>query len=234
MRDEVGAVEATNRSSSQRFVMREAAPLALSVIALLALTSGCGGSKRSANQQTRHPGTGMTLVSASPLLIAACKKTARAVGYPVPCPMRVPKGLTAYGGRPDCPLGIIGPGEKCPNTVLSWRGWVVGSSSTTHEHLVITASPLPLQNNAKLVNGPAWYPGSRVDPIAATTIHRWRIRAAFVPQATNDGSAFANHVVLIWTVGRHTYGVGFHNVTSIEETLLRDEQLTRYVRLVTP
>jgi hypothetical protein len=60
------------------------------------------------------------------------------------------------------------------------------------------------------------------------------MRAVFVPQGTNDGSAFANHVVLIWTVGRHTYGVGFHVVKSLRQTLLLDRELARHLRLVRP
>jgi hypothetical protein len=40
--------------------------------------------------------------------------------------------------------------------------------------------------------------------------------------------------VLIWTVGEHTYGVGFHDVTNIRETVLRDEQLARSIKLVAP
>ncbi|MDX6534615.1 MAG: hypothetical protein QOF68_2359, partial [Gaiellales bacterium] len=51
------------------------------------------------------------------------------------------------------------------------------------------------------------------------TINDWRVRAVYASQRTNAGSAFANHVVLIWTVGRHTYGVGFHNDQGIPETL---------------
>jgi len=116
----------------------------------------------------------------------------------------------------------------------AWRGWVVGSSTTFDEHLVLTTSPRPLRNYAKVVNGPAWYPKARVTPLAWVTINGWRMRAVFVPQATNDGSAFAHHVVLIWTVGQHTYGVGFHDVTNIQNTLLRDEELARGIKLIKP
>jgi hypothetical protein len=56
----------------------------------------------------------------------------------------------------------------------------------------------------------------------------------FVPAATNDGSAFAGHLVLIWTVGGHTYGVGFHDVSSIVQTLSLDLELARSVELVGP
>ena len=179
-------------------------------------------------------GLAATFVPAPRTLVAACKNTARAVGYPVPCPMRVPKGLVAYGGRPDCPLGIISPGRRCPNTALSWQGWVIGSSVTADQHLVLTASPTRLENYAKVVNGPAWYPQARVKPIAWIRINGWRMRAVFVPQASNDGSAFAHHVVLIWTVGHHTYGIGFHDVTGIQPTLRLDEELARSIKLVAP
>jgi hypothetical protein len=115
-----------------------------------------------------------------------------------------------------------------------WRHWAVGSTNVGDEHLVASASPRPLQNYAKVVNGPAWYPKARVQPIAWATIKGWRMRAVSVPQSTNDGSAFSNHVVLIWTIGRHTYGVGFHNIHGVHETLFLDEQLARHIKLVRP
>jgi hypothetical protein len=140
---------------------------------------------------------------------------------------------TGRGGPSPCVLHIIGPGG-ISGCAEAWRGWVVGSSATPSEHLVLTASPEPLLNDAKLVNGPAWYPNARVRLISRVTINGRSIRAVYVPPATNDGSSFMNHVVLIWTVGGHTYGVGFHNVEGLRPTLLLDEQLVRHVRLVKP
>ncbi len=160
----------------------------------------------------------MRFVQAPPRLLRECSATARVVGYAVPCPMKIPKGL-GLGG-------VIGPAEG------SWRGWAVGSTAVGVHHLVMTASPRPLRDYAKVVNGPAWYRGQRVDPIAWVRIRGVRMRAVFVPPATNDGSAFMHHVVLIWTAGGHTYGVGFHAVGSIEQTLLLDVALARHIRLV--
>jgi hypothetical protein len=97
---------------------------------------------------------------------------------------------------------------------------------------VITASPGPLRSDAKVVNGPAWYPGARVRPLARFTIKGWRIHAVFVPQAADEGSAFGHHVVLLWTVGRHTYAVGLHDVRGIRPTLTLDEELVKGIRLV--
>ncbi len=128
-------------------------------------------------------------------------------GYPVPCPTRVPVGLVAFGGRPGCELRIIGPANPCPDTVFHWRGWVVGSSTTTDEHLVLTASPEVVRAAAKVVNGPVWQPGQTVRTITFRRIGHWRMRVVFVPPDTNEGSAFASHVVLIWTVGHHTYAI---------------------------
>ena len=149
--------------------------------------------------------------------------------------MRVPEGLTATRAIGPCELDIIGPGaserKACGN---AWRGWVVGSSETNDQHLVIVASPQPLRNYAKVVNGPAWYPGARVRPLRSLTINGWRMRAVYVPVKTNAGSAFMRHVVLIWTVRGHSYGIGFHKVHGLGATLDLDAALARGVRLIAP
>jgi hypothetical protein len=160
-----------------------------------------------------------------------CVATAKAVGYQVPCPTRVPVGLVAYGGG-GCPLQIIGPAKPCPNTVFHWRGWVVGSSTTADEHLVLTASPHVVRSTAKVVNGPVWQPGQTVLSLGYRRVGRWRMQVVFVPPNTNEGSAFAGHVVLIWRVGRHTYAVGFHDVSTIKQTLALDLTLARGIRLI--
>jgi hypothetical protein len=172
-------------------------------------------------------------VASPPSLVAACHATAKAVGYRVPCPMRIPVGLTATGrnGPTPCSLHIIGPAgtDACAQ---AWRGWVVGSSTTRSQHLVITASPTALTNAAKVVNGPAWYPQAKVRLLRALTIRGWHVKAVYAPPATNDGSAFAHHVVLIWTVAHHTYAVGFHDVSGMMPTLQLDERLVRSIKLL--
>jgi hypothetical protein len=65
-------------------------------------------------------------------------------------------------------------------------------------------------------------------------INGWRMRSVYFPPETNDGSAFMHHVVLIWTVGQHTYGVGFHNIKGLRRTLLLDEGLAKHIKLVRP
>jgi hypothetical protein len=153
-----------------------------------------------------------------------CRSVARSLRYPVPCLSEIPKQMSRFGVAAFIAQGPRG----------SWRRWAVGSTNVGAEHLVSTASPQPLTNYAKVVNGPAWYPKARVRPLARVATHGWRMRAVYVPPNTNDGSAFAHHVVLIWTVGQHTYGIGFHDLHGLTETLRLDEELARHVRLVGP
>ena len=159
--------------------------------------------------------------------------TADAVGYPVPCPTKVPPGLSPTAAVGGCRLAIVGPGGV-GGCAHSWRHWVVGSSETADQHLVLTASPRALSDPAKVVNGPAWYPGAQVRRVGTLRIADAIARIVYVPPQTNEGSAFAHHVVLVWTVDNHTYAVGFHNVEGIRATLALDVALARAIRLVAP
>jgi hypothetical protein len=205
--------------------------LALALGALL--SGGCSDSGEIAVTAGPPKPSASPLVQASPELHEKCRATANEIGYPVPCPTLVPKGLTATRGIRRCEFDIVGPGGvgRCGR---AWRGWVVGSSETNDQHLVIVASPRVLRSDAKVVNGPAWYPSARVRRLRSLTINGWRMRAVYVPFGTNAGSAFARHVVLIWTVSGHTYGVGFHNVHGLRPTLDLDVALARGIRLVAP
>jgi hypothetical protein len=207
--------------------------LALAVAVVALLSGGCSDSGGVAVTPGPPKQSASSLVQASPELHDNCQATANEVGYPVPCPTRVPEGLTATPGIDGCQLDIIGPGAA-GGCAKSWRGWVVGSSETNDQHLVIVASPLALRNDAKLVNGPAWYPGARVRPLRWLTINGWRMRAVYVPAKTSAGSAFMRHVVLIWTVRGHTYGIGFHKVHGLDATLDLDAALARGVKLIAP
>jgi hypothetical protein len=213
--------------------MRTVRSLVLAVSLAAVVGGGCSDREEASVTQGARDPTNSRLVEASAELRAKCRATANEVGYPVPCPTRVPKVLTATPGTGGCELDIIGPGGA-GGCSKAWRGWVVGSSETSDQHLVIVASPRALRNDAKVVNGPAWYPSARVRALRALTINGWRMRAVYVPPKTNDGSAFARHVVFIWTVGGHTYGVGFHKAGSFRRTLDLDSALARGIRLVTP
>jgi hypothetical protein len=203
----------------------------LLAVFLVVSGAGCSGSDEG---PSGNPSFGVPeLVPAPAHLLARCLRTADAVGYPVPCPTRVPAGLLATQSVGGCRLEIIGPGGigACSH---SWRGWVVGSSETNDQHLVLVASQRPLDDPAKVVNGPAWYPGARVRLLSGITIKGRPMRAFYVSPDTNEGSSFAHHVVLIWTVGDHTYGVGFHDVAGVRAAFALDVALARAIRLVRP
>jgi hypothetical protein len=208
---------------------------ALVLVASLAalVIGGCSGKDDVAIREDATNSTASRPVQASAQLHEKCQATANAVGYPVPCPTRLVEGLTASPDIDGCELDIIGPGGM-GGCVRSWRGWVVGSSESADQHLVIVGSPRAVRSYAKVVNGPGWYPGARVRPLRWLRINGWRMRAVYVPFATNDGSAFARHIALIWTVGDHTYGVGFHDVHGLRQTLALNVALMRSIRLVTP
>jgi hypothetical protein len=197
------------------------------VASLVALAIGGCSSKEDV------PPTASGPLQASAELREKCQATANAVGYPVPCPTRLVDGLTATPTIDGCELDIIGPGGM-GGCHRSWRGWVVGSSESADQHLVIVGSPRAVRNYARVVNGPGWYPGARVRPLQWLRINGWRMRAVYVPFATNDGSAFARHMALIWTVRDHTYGVGFHIVHGLRQTFALNVALARGIRLVTP
>jgi hypothetical protein len=143
--------------------------------------------------------------------------------------MRLPRSFVTpveHGLTPACKVSLI-----CPGTG-SWRGWVIGSSQSAEQHLVITASPHLLRDYARVVYGSAWNRSAHVRPLGWVKIGGRRVRAVLVPEGSE--TAFGGHVVLIWTVGQHTYGVGFHNFAGVRETKLLDEELARYVKLVQP
>lgn len=198
---------------------------------------GCSDSRPAGPSRGIAQKSGLRLVAAPPVLLWKCRATARAVGYAVPCPTSIPAGLAIGTSTTStgC-LDVIGPGGRlaCGPAAKPWRGWVVGTSNVGSQHLGITASPRPLRNYAKLVNGPAWYPRARIRPLGWVEVNGRRMRAVYVPPATNDGSMFMHHVVLVWSESGHTYGFGFHNTRGIQRALLLDEQLARYIKLVRP
>ena len=209
----------------------------LCALVWVAVAGGCSSSATAPSTNTRHA----LLVAAPPIVMRECTKTARAVGYPVPCPTRLLPGMPAFGGDPSrgprCQSQFIAPATCAP----AWRGWVVGSSAVgigdpagQFQHLVIVASPHPIRNYARVVNGPAWYPEASERLGGWLTVGPWHARWVAVPPATNDGSAFAGHIVLVWATAGHTYAAGFHNISGERATKQLDTALIRGLRLVEP
>jgi hypothetical protein len=60
------------------------------------------------------------------------------------------------------------------------------------------------------------------------------MHAVFVPEAQNEGSAFMDHVVLIWTTEGHTYGVGVRAPAGISRSLQLAKALAQQIELTKP
>ena len=140
-------------------------------VALVALVSGGCSDGGELSVTEPPPPTASLLVPAPPELRVKCQATADAVGYPVACSKReCLEGLAATPAIGRCELDIIGPGatdnKACGN---AWRRWVVGSSETNDQHLVIVASPRPLRRGcesrqwAGLVSGRSCSPSPFAD-----------------------------------------------------------------------
>ena len=184
---------------------------------------------------TRVP---VTFVPRTVRLLRQCQRTARAVGYPVPCPTALPEGLvgTAVTAGPCRGYRSQLVGTACAS-IAAWRGWVFGSTQLgtgrSFQHLVIQVAPRPV-SYAEAVNGPTVTPGDHPEVGGPITIDHRRMRWLFVNPQTNPGSAFMGHVVLVWTEAGHTYAVGFHAVTSLTAAAALDYQLVRRLQLVRP
>src|SRR5438874_1811206 len=113
-------------------------------LSLLAMASGCTSGHSMTDAPTRPATTSRTLTVGNAMLVPAprivmveCRRTARAVGYAVPCPTRLLPGMTPFGGDPNggprCQIRYIGP-ALCDRR---WKGWVVGSSAVGNGHLAL-------------------------------------------------------------------------------------------------
>jgi hypothetical protein len=176
---------------------------------------------------------GSVLAVAPGSFLRACRQTAAEVAYPVPCPSEILAGATPPRQVTTCRIGLIGAGGL-GGCSRAWRGWVVGSMQTDQHHLVLQASPEPVRSLSKMINGPGWYRGARVVPLGIVHVDGWTMREVFADPATNEGSIFAGHVVLVWTTGGHTYALGFHLSSSRRETEILNEAVAGSVSLVPP
>jgi hypothetical protein len=105
---------------------------------------------------------------------------------------------------------------------------------TGFEHLVVQGAPEIVRNPARAIDGPAMLPGSRVQALGTVMVNGNLMHWYFVPPDLNIGSAFAHHLVLVWTSTGHTYAYGFHDVDGIAKARTRDLQLARHLVMIRP
>ena len=136
---------------------------------------------------------------------------------------------------------IVGWDRKRGCGAESWRGWIIGSSQTGTEHLVVQGAPHIVRNPTVAIDGPGVHrpDGAPVNPRdvqlrGAVRIAGHTMRWYYVPPDRNDGSAFMHHLVLVWSASDHTYAYGFHVVTTFAAARALDLELVRHLRVVHP
>lgn len=197
---------------------------ALLTVAVLMTTCQTGAEPKTQGTEV----AGVELVPASAVVRRQCERAARQLGYPVPCPGMLPK--RSYSTPPvisGCRLRLVGPG------CFQWRHWLAGSiefpSTVRVGHLIIQGSPRP-RSPARFAHGPAWGPGANVETVGHERL-RGRI-AQWIEVPEGEGSALGGHLLLMWTEGEHTYGIGFHGYDTGARTL--DLTVARSSTMVSP
>lgn len=227
----------------------------VAVLGIATAASCSGGSKAkssSALPQANETGppqmplgptvAGIRFVPATQVVRDECKQTADAIGYAVPCPTALPRGIMATPGAHGCRSAIIEANGQPGCGGAEWRDWMDGSSQLSgpnagpagFEHLVMQAAPRVIPDPARAIDGPATFPGSRVQPRGTVRINRSLMHLYYVPPDLNEGSAFAHHLVLVWIGSGHTYAYGFHVVTTLADARALDFELVRHLVMVPP
>jgi hypothetical protein len=229
--------------------------LALVVVGLV--MSGCG-SPQAHHRESLHRrhvvkvykrGYGLvaqvTFVRASPRVREECRRTADGLRYPIPCPTMLPQGLRptpAVAAVHGCPFAIVGIAElppKCRPDPLR-RGWMFGSSqvqspgpfSSLEQHLVVQAAPRAV-GPERAIDGPLLNRSRyRIRPLGLVRVAGRLMHWYFVPE--NHESAFAGHLVLVWTAYGHTYAYGFHVLDTMSVARALDLELVRHLVGVNP
>lgn len=209
-------------------------------VLLFAVMGALGGGTSMAARSSPHGKTigGVTFVPTSARVRRECHQTANAVHYPVPCPRLLPKGLKTFPVEHGCKLKIVGAGGG-PHCAANWRGWIVGDGQllagyVLEQHLGIQGAPHVVTTPARAIDGPGMFPGSRVRPRGDARVAGKLMRWYFVPPATNQGSAFAGHLVLVWNADGHTYAYGFHVLETFAIARALDLELVRHLVTVRP
>lgn len=185
----------------------------------------------------------MAFVPAPATVGKQCRQAANAVGYPVPCPTMLPRGLRPTSGGHGCRFGIVaawGP-PRCKGATTEWHGWIVGSSQVYAAGSVV--QQLDLQGAPRAVHNPIaaiYGPGDtgqfgrklRVHPRGTVRMSGRVMRWYYVPNDAYDD--MVNHLVLVWTASGHTYAYGFQVTSTVAEARALDRELVRHLVTVEP
>jgi hypothetical protein len=198
-------------------------------------TNSAGGKPR---PRSIHPSrteiAGVPFVAAGAHVRHECQQTANAVGYAVPCPTMLPEGITATPPVPGCRFAIVGWDRGCAGP----KNQIFGSSQLSgqnagpagFQHLVVQGAPRVVRDPARAIGARARYLRARGIVRVGGSTMRWY----YVSPGSNDLSAFAHHLVLVWSASGHTYAYGFHVVTTLADARKLDLELVRHLVVVYP
>lgn len=217
--------------------------LALTLAVAAAMFGGCGGAGAPRQTGRKLPVVASIQFGPSPpVVLRECQSTADAAGYAVPCPMMLPEGIAPTPGVDGCGFAFIAVGGEPGCGGAEWRGWIFGSTQMTgsnagpagFQHLAIQGAPRVVRDPARAIDGPAMFPGSRVQARGELRVGGNAMRWYYVAPKTNIGSAFMHHLVLVWTLSGHTYAYGFHVVDTFAEAHAMDVELVQHLLYVHP
>jgi hypothetical protein len=224
---------------------RHVRSVAIAAVALQ-IVSGCGSTKATPSPARARPTPIPKMIASVPFVAAPtkvreeCDETAGRVGYAVPCPTLLPAGLSATPAVAGCGFAVVAAAGQAGCGGAEWHDWIVGSSQVGNEttagfqHLVVVAAPRIIRDPARAIDGPAMAPGSRVQGLGVVRIGRETMHWYFVPPNLNIGSAFMDHLVLVWNASGHTYAYGFHVIDTLAEARALDLALVRHLTMVPP
>lgn len=189
------------------------------VVVLLVVGSGCGSSM----PETRVV-AGERLLPVDQVTVnrgelkQQCRAAARRVGYAVPCPQLLPRYATSNF------TGWFGVAGGSAFLSVSW------DDKSRIGHLVIAARPRRL-DPLQAVTFPARpHPrGDRVEPSHGRVLGKPTVWVKLGPKAEN---IFRGHLALVWSMGSHTYVLGFHGTDQGARAL--DQAVAESLIMVSP
>jgi hypothetical protein len=176
---------------------------------------------------------GVFLVASPPLMAAQCAATARRLGYTLACPALVPLGARPANSPSDnCPrFGNPWVSQGCDGEASHEFSNLAWPTSTRIGHFVLIASNgiespetiiySPLRSNAHIAH---------ISLHGSSRVQGHRAQWATVPEGGE--SAFGGHLVLVWSIGHHTYALGFHGTDKTAREL--DLAIAQTLRFVSP
>jgi hypothetical protein len=157
-----------------------------------------------------------------------CRRAARRLGFPVPCPARLPEATSAEVATAGaCPGRVLTIGAGCDGARRDAFASRDYPDPVRPGHLVVFGSPRPLAPEAAAY-APAAPPGRPDAVLARPRVHHERATALQV--APSSESASGGHVALIWRERGHSYLVSVHGRG--RDTLRLALAIARSVRLV--